>query len=106
MSKYNSKKITIDWITFDSQVEAQFYQEHKDQIAKVHPKYELIPSFVKDWVKYRATVLIADFELVNWDVIDIKWMATETAKLKRKMFNYKYPDVKLHWLCYGLCESA
>ena len=29
----------------------------------------------------------------------MKGMATTTAKLKAKLFRYKYPEVKLTWIC-------
>ena len=32
-------------------------------------------------------------------MIDVKGMATDTAKLKAKLFRYKYPDVMLTWIC-------
>ena len=66
---------------------------------EIQPRYELIPKFGDQ----RKTEYIADFALYLdndlIEVIDVKGMATTTAKLKAKLFRYKYPDVKLTWIC-------
>ncbi|MDO0948189.1 DUF1064 domain-containing protein [Mammaliicoccus sciuri] len=106
MSKYNAKKIKYKGITFDSTVECDFYKFLEKQInvgkfdhIEIQPRYELIPKIDKQ----HKTEYIADFALWKNDelieVIDVKGMATETAKLKAKLFRYKYPDVKLTWIC-------
>ncbi|MEB8131525.1 DUF1064 domain-containing protein [Mammaliicoccus sciuri] len=106
MSKYNAKKVEYKGITFDSTVECDFYKFLEKQInvgkfdhIEIQPRYELIPKIDKQ----RKTEYIADFAL--WkngeliEVIDVKGMATETAKLKAKLFRYRYPGVKLTWIC-------
>lgn len=106
MSKYNAKKVEYNGITFDSTVECEFYKFLEKQInvgkfdrIEIQPRYELIPKIDKQ----RKTEYIADFAL--WkngeliEVIDVKGMATETAKLKAKLFRYKYPEVQLTWIC-------
>lgn len=91
MSKYNAKKVEYNGITFDSTVECDFYKFLEKQInvgkfdhIEVQPRYELIPKIDKQ----RKTEYIADFALWKNDelieVIDVKGMATETAKLKAK----------------------
>ena len=66
---------------------------------EIQPRYELIPKFGNQ----RKTEYIADFALYLdndlIEVIDVKGMATTTAKLKAKLFRYKYPEVKLTWIC-------
>ena len=54
-SKYKNKKITIDGITFDSQLEANRYCELKllfkaGEISqlRLQPEFELIPAFRKN----------------------------------------------------------
>ena len=46
---------------------------------------------------------VSDFEVTYTDgtteVIDIKGMATETAKVKAKLFRYLYQDKSLIWIC-------
>ena len=109
MSKYNSKKVIIDGITFDSAVESYYYEYLKELKAKekiknfeLQPKYELQPRFKKDGKNYQPITYIADFLIYHLDgseeVIDVKGMATPDAKMKRKMFNYRYME-KLTWIC-------
>ncbi len=106
MSKYNAKKVEYNGITFDSTVECEYYQYLESRLhidgfdyIQVQPRYELIPKIGKQ----RKTEYIADFALYFEtkliEVIDVKGMATETAKLKAKLFRYKYPDVQLTWIC-------
>lgn len=106
MSKYNAKKVEYKGITFDSTVECEFYKFLEKQInvgkfdhIEIQPRYELIPKIDKQ----RKTEYIADFALFKDDVlvevIDVKGMPTEVAKLKAKMFRHKYPKVKLTWIC-------
>ncbi|PTJ85099.1 hypothetical protein BU055_02090 [Staphylococcus succinus] len=106
MSKYNAKKVEYKGITFDSTVEREYYKYLETRIyiddfdyIEIQPSYELIPKFGKQ----RKTEYIADFALWNETklikVIDVKGMATETAKLKAKLFRYLYPTVELTWIC-------
>lgn len=106
MSKYNAKKVEYKGITFDSKVECDYYKYLEQRLIidgydyiEIQPRYELIPKFGKQ----RKAEYIADFALWNdgklIEVIDVKGMATETAKLKAKLFRYLYPDVKLTWMC-------
>lgn len=105
MSKYNAKKVEYKGIVFDSTVECEYYQylernlgDEYDRI-ELQPRYELIPKFDNQ----RKTEYIADFAL--WkdnkllEVIDVKGMPTEVAKLKAKLFRDKYPNIKLTWIC-------
>ncbi|MEB5628948.1 DUF1064 domain-containing protein [Staphylococcus capitis] len=106
MSKYNAKKVEYKGIVFDSKVECEYYQYLEKKMngvtynrIEIQPRYELIPKFGNQ----RKTEYIADFALYLdndlIEVIDVKGMATTTAKLKAKLFRYKYPDVKLTWIC-------
>ncbi|UBH21593.1 DUF1064 domain-containing protein [Macrococcus armenti] len=103
MSKYNAKKVEYDGHIFDSIVERDYYVYLKRNTLIEHielqPRYELIPAFKKQ----RKMEYIADFEVTYTDgtveVIDIKGMATETAKVKAKLFRYLYQDKTLIWIC-------
>lgn len=48
---------------------------------------------------------MADFYLIYSDghceVIDVKGMADVSAKLKRKLFWYVYPDLSYRWVSYS-----
>mgnify|MGYP002712207187 FL=1 len=105
MSKYNAKKVEYKGIVFDSTVECDYYQYLERNLGKgydhieLQPRYELIPKANKQ----RKTEYIADFALFKDDVlvevIDVKGMPTEVAKLKAKIFRDKYPNIKLTWIC-------
>lgn len=105
MSKYNAKKVEYKGIVFDSTVECDYYQYLERNLGdeydyiELQPRYELIPKVNKQ----RKTEYIADFALFKDDVlvevIDVKGMPTEVAKLKAKIFRDKYPNIKLTWIC-------
>jgi hypothetical protein len=110
-TKYGAKKVEIDGITFDSKIESKYYEQLKwlqanDQILffRVQPRYLLQDAFEKDGQKYRKIeYVVGDFEVHHKDgsieVIDVKGMETEAFKLKKKMFNNKYPH-KLSLVTY------
>lgn len=105
-----SKKTVIDGIVFDSRTEAEYY-EYLKQLNKAgkiyrlrcHPTYILQEAFERHGKKYKAIKYIADFEYWNEEeqinvVIDVKGFAMEDARLKRKLFAYKYPEMELRWV--------
>jgi len=105
-SKYRNNKVIVDDITFDSNKEADFYLELKIRVkAKdikgfdLQPKFLLQDSFVKDGEKIRKISYIADFLIyhINGEktVVDVKGYETQAFKLKRKLFEAKYSDMKL-----------
>lgn len=105
-----SKKTVIDGITFDSKTEAEYYEylkslerDKKIYRLRCHPVYTLQEAFERYRKKYKAIKYIADFEY--WSekeqinvVVDVKGYAMEDARLKRKIFAYKYPLYKLEWV--------
>lgn len=105
MSKYNAKKVEYKGVVFDSKIECDYYQYLERNLGKeydhieLQPRYELIPKMNNQ----RKTEYIADFALFKDDVlvevIDVKGMPTEVAKLKAKIFRDKYPNIKLTWIC-------
>lgn len=108
-SKYRAKKITIDGYTFDSKDEGRYYEYLKKLKAKgkivnfeLQPKYELQPGFKKNGKTYRAITYAPDFLIYHLDgseeLIDVKGMSTQQGEMRRKMFDYKYPDLKLTWI--------
>ena len=109
MTKYNNKKIVADGITFDSKEEYRYYELLKEKKAQgliinfeLQPKYLLQPSFKYNGKTIRAIHYIGDFLIYHLDgteeVIDIKGMAVPVALMKRKMMQYRYPELKLTWL--------
>lgn len=107
MSKYNNVKTVVDGIKFDSKREAERYKELKllekaglISNLRLQPRYELQPKFKKLGVNYRCIEYVADFEYhdVKTDklvVEDVKGMKTDVYKLKKKMFEYMYPNLEL-----------
>lgn len=117
MTKYNAKKAVVDGIRFDSKVESLYYVYLKDLKSKgelkdfkLQPVYELQPKFEYQGLKRRAINYKADFLVIDKEdketVIDIKGMPTTEAKLKRKMFEYCYPDKDLKWIVRNLKRGS
>lgn len=112
-SKYGSKKIVIDGIVFDSKDEGKYYEYLKKLKSQgkilnfeLQPKYELQPSFKKMGKQYRAITYAPDFLIYHIDgseeLIDIKGMSTQQGEMRRKMFEFKYPELKLTWIARSL----
>jgi hypothetical protein len=113
MSKYNSKSVMVEGVKFDSKLEWEYYSRLLDlqrqgdiTTIRIHPVYILQPKFEVGETKIRAIHYEADFEVTyhnGWvHIIDIKWIATAEAKLKRKIFLYQYQWVCLDWIVkYG-----
>ncbi len=107
MNKYKNKKIVVDEIKFDSKLEARRYcelklleraKEIKDLRRQV--KFELQPSYKKNNKVIKSINYVADF--VYYDVRrgktiieDTKGFKTEIYKLKKKIFEYKYPELEI-----------
>ena len=106
-SKYKNKKITIDGITFDSRLEATRYCELKllyqaGEITqlRLQPEFELIPAFRKNGISFRKTTYKADFMYLDnrsgkYIVEDTKGFKTDVYKIKRKLFEFKFPDLTI-----------
>ena len=101
---------TYDGIVFDSKAEMEYYREVVLPLAaageivqyELQKSFVLQPGFRHDGKAVRAITYVCDFHLIYKDghseVIDVKGMATPEAKLKRKMFLYKYPEENLLWV--------
>jgi len=99
-SKYWAEKNTVDGIKFDSRVESDYYLYLKSlgKEFTLQPKYLLQEKFINNQGEnIRPIYYIADFAYDDI-VVDIKGMPTQAAKLKRKLFMKKYPNLKLQWL--------
>ena len=105
MSKYKAKKTVVDGITFDSKKEADYYCELRMRRCAgeindfdLQVVFELQPSFKCQGKTIRAIKYIADFVIHHRDgseeIVDVKGMRLETYKIKKKMFQYKHPDIK------------
>ena len=107
MSKYRSKKVTVDGITFMSKKEAKRYCELKlleraGKIKDLQLQYQFIlqPPFKKNGKTIRAITYVADFVYFDMErmknvVEDVKGYKTDVYQLKRKMFEYRFPDLTI-----------
>jgi hypothetical protein len=63
------------------------------------PKFMLQEPFKKNGKAYRAIEYIADFRVTYKDghveIEDVKGIMTEVFKIKRKMFEKRYPELTL-----------
>lgn len=106
-SKYGAIKTEVDGITFDSRREAHRYKELKlleragaINSLELQKEFELQPSFHKNGKTYRAIKYVADFayydvETKEYVIEDSKGMRTDVYKLKKKLFEYRYPDFEI-----------
>lgn len=101
-SKYNAHRIKVDGICFDSQKEANYYEELKLQLrAGVIKGFCRQPQFilVEGNIKERAITYSADFIIFHLDgtaeIIDTKGYEPQQWQRTYKMFRIKYPDLKL-----------
>ena len=104
-----SKKVEIDGIKFASPGESERYLELRIMLLKnqikhleLQPVFELQPKFRKNGTLYRDIRYIADFRVTNLDgsivIEDVRgWggYTTDIYKIKKKLFEYKYPELSL-----------
>ena len=107
MSKYHSRKTTIYGITFDSKREANRYCElrllemaGKIKYLRLQHQFVLQPPFRKNGKTIRAITYVADFVYYDLErskivVEDVKGFKTKEYLLKKKMFEYKFPDLTI-----------
>lgn len=105
-------KRTWDDIVFDSQLEMRYYRDvlcplvESGEVTKfeLQKKYELQSGFSRNGKKVLPVTYVADFYMEYADghieVVDTKGMPDSVAKLKRKLFWFKYPDVDYKWVTY------
>ena len=104
--KYGAKECYINDNHFDSLMEAQYYvyllQQVKNGAVKeflMQEPFELQPKFVNKFTgrSTQSITYVADFVLFypndNVEVIDVKGKETPEFKIKKKLFEYMYPDI-------------
>ncbi len=103
-NKFKNKKVEVDGIKFDSEMESHYYlylKELKEEGMVVdfvlQPTFVLQEGFTKDGEKIRPIIYRADFKVIYIDghieVIDVKGQMTAEFKLKRKILLYKYRNI-------------
>lgn len=105
-SKYRNIRTKIDGISFDSQAEARRYVELKTlKVAGevngfiLQPRFLLQEGFERDGEVVEKTEYVADF-LIMWadgrtTIEDVKGVHTDVYKLKVKLFEKRYPKLKI-----------
>lgn len=105
-SKMRNVKTVVDGIKFDSRAEANRYCELKllmraGEVTDIvlQPRYLLQEAFEKDGVRYRKMEYVADFLVTYADgrqeIEDVKGHKTRTYRDKRKLFEKRYPHLKI-----------
>ena len=109
--KFNAKKIEYNGITFDSTVEKNYYIELQQKVKNgeiksfsIQPKYILQDKFTKFDKHYREISYSPDFMIINNDdsitLVDVKGFSTVASELRKKLFDYKFRDIRLVWITY------
>ncbi len=100
--KYNNKHTWSDGICFDSQKEADYYQELKLRMLAGDVKgFCRQPSFVlvEGNEKDKAITYSADFIVFNLngtvEIVDVKGYESQQWERTYKMFRLKYPKLEL-----------
>lgn len=116
-SKFNvdkdKEKRSYDGIVFDSKLEMEYYRDvlcpkvESGEVTyyELQKYYELQQGFSRNGKKVLPIIYKADFYIEYADgrieVIDIKGCPDSVAKLKRKMFWLKYPELDYIWLTHS-----
>ena len=106
MAKYKNRKTIIDEIMFDSKKEAEYYCELKLRKRagdikdfELQPKFVLQKGFRKNGKAIRPITYMADFKVYHTDgtveIIDVKGFITKEFRIKQKLFDHQYPELKL-----------
>lgn len=105
-------KRTFNGIVFDSLLEMKYYRDallpmvESGEVTKyeLQKKYVLQDGFERNGKKVLPITYVADFYMEYADgrieVIDTKGMPDGVAKLKRKLFWFRYPSVNYIWMTY------
>ena len=104
-SKYGAVKSERDGIIFASRKEARRYDELKllayaGAISELEcqPRYELQPAFTRGRKKIPAVTYVGDFQYREDGRVvceDVKGVETAVFKLKKRLFEFKFPDIEL-----------
>lgn len=121
-TKYNvdrsRERRTCDGIVFDSQMEMKYYRDVVLPLVRsgdityfeLQKQYELQPKFTHDGKAVRPIIYVADFYLEykngTNEVVDTKGFADSCARMKRKLFWYKYPGTAYRWICYSKMDGG
>jgi Protein of unknown function (DUF1064) len=103
VNKFNNKKVVVDGIKFDSKQESEYYEYLKElqetgevEAFELQPVFTLQEGFKKRGINFLPIKYKADFHVYLPDgtdyVVDVKGMETADFKLKKKMFEKRFPQ--------------
>lgn len=108
MNKYFNKKVIVDGIKFDSIKEANRFKElmmlKRAGLIKeleLQPVFVLQPKYTNSngenirEITYKADFIYFDIKLDRYIVEDVKGFKTDVYKLKKKLFEYVYPNLTI-----------
>ena len=108
MNKYFNKKVMVDGIKFDSKKESKRYEQLKIlkkagliKDLELQPTFVLQPAYKNNKgekvraITYKADFIYFDVHLDKYIVEDVKGYKTDVYKLKKKIFEYQYPNLTL-----------
>ena len=118
LSEKGKKKRTYKGIVFDSETEMRFLIEWIEPKIKIGEilSYEMqVPYILQEGftnfegkkilpIKYIADYVIT-FSNGKQIVVDVKGLPDATAKLKKKLFEYKFRDIPFYWYCRSIKYS-
>ena len=104
-SKYGNRRVKADGYSFDSQAEHRRFIDLQTveqggliTALTVHPRYKVLDSYTYQGKRKQGIVYEGDFSYVEDGqlvVEDVKGRETEGFKLKRKLFEARYPEIDL-----------
>lgn len=110
-NKYKNKEVTIDGIKFQSIKEGKRYEQLKilkkaglikelelQKVFELQPKYTNNKGEHIRSITYKADFFYYDNHLEKYIVEDTKGYRTDTYKLKKKLFEYVYPNLTIEEL--------
>lgn len=118
LSEKGKAKRTYKGITFDSETELKFlleWIEPKIKTGEILSYERQVPYILQEGfinfenkkilpIKYIADYVIT-FKSGNQIVVDVKGQPDTTAKIKKKLFEFKYCDIPFYWYCRSIKYS-
>lgn len=101
-SKYNNQK--TNWYDSKKECDRAFQLECLEKAWIISDLKKQVTFVLQEWYIKKTWELIrpitykADFTYIKeWKMIieDVKWVKTEVYKIKKKLFEYRYPDMEI-----------
>lgn len=119
MTKAGKTKRSFEGIVWDSELELKIYRDYllplkaQGEILSIelHKEFILQPAYTKNGERVRPIVYESDY-VITWkdgtsEVWDAKGgMIDPVATLKKKMFNYVYPELTLRWMTISIIDGG